>query len=1548
MSATEYKLIAYSRDVAIVGRPKHTGYALVEYVDGQPIRMKTVEVTADSVIDEMRFSQTNDWVAVDEDLSNHDRIVPTQVYESGSWFTPDRNWVDDRGYKSAVLPIEGDASDIFNKISQNADLFNKLADEGIGFSYDALNQNCNSWCNYINDKYFSEIDIFNELNSINGANAYIGSNKSFPHFSGYVGNPVSMIALLDFMRNQALLENIEKTQEYMETVISGEKIFVDAFQTPTEIVCNVRDAEGNICKISTRIKAEPPFYGLGNNFETAEVTKSPLVVDLDGDGVETVGVSEGVYFDHDGNGFAEKSGWVGKDDGILVRDINNNGTIDNGTELFGNNSVLSSGAKAANGFEALKELDSNKDGVFNSSDEAWNTVKVWKDSNQNGIVDNSELLSLEQANIAGINLNYNEQELVDGNGNTHAQTGTIIKTDGSSGTITDVWFDADTADTIDQAEVIIPDDIKSLPDVSGFGNVHSLQAAMALDESGELKALVEQFMSETNVSARNALLNDIIYHWAGVEDMDPFGRTPSRYNGTHYLDDARKLEALEEFMGRGYLGTWCWGERDPNPNRHAVLFIHDAFDELKEYVKNELLSQTHYKTLLEKVTLTYDAATESWDIDVSQAVAVFEEMFAADVLNTTLMMREFSEIIRTYTDLGVEIIAAFNLLGDENGDVFEKELFKFGKSIGTDGNDIIKDDDFGSIITGLGGNDKLYGNGGDDTIIGGAGNDYMAGGDGEDVYLFSKGFGNDEINALAADGKKDVIEFDETIMPSNVSIGRQDFDLILTITYDDGTLADSIRVHSYFQEQGTSSATLAAIKFSDGTSWDYEYAITHWNSIPGIDGGVTMEGNDSKNNLTGTTMNDILVGNGGNDTLDAKGGSDVLAGGKGDDILNGGQGDDAYVWNLGDGFDTIIDGGNFDKIIFGKGIKFEDLTFRYEDFGLNIYVNGDETQGMRILGQFQYTSNVIEDLHFYDGTVVHLSEIGLTLTQTDEKEIINGTIYDDIIYAKGGNDSIYADKGNDVIYAGDGNDYIQCVAGNNYIDCGDGNDSVSGSGGDDYIIGGKGDDSLHGTSGDDTYVWNLGDGFDSIGDSSGTDVIQFGAGVTFDDLSFRGEGNNLLIFVKGDETQGMSIGNFFYSSSNHIEYLKFADGSDVRLDEIGLTLIQTDAKDDIKGTKYDDVVYLNGGDDYIYADEGNDIIYGGEGNDHINGVGGEDYMDGGAGDDTLVGGNDSDTLIGGLGNDTLQGSSGDDIYIYNRGDGLDTIIDGTGTGDTLVFGEGISMDDFSFRAEGNDLYMIINGDETQGIIFKNFFYYSNNKIEYFQFADGSTVRFDQHDLTLHQLSKTNGLLMFGTNDTVYLNNEDNSIRTQGGNDVVYGGDGNDYIDGDLGNDILYGGAGNDTLKGGDGDDILCGGTGDDYIEGGYSGNDIFIYNLGDGFDTIYDNQGNNDVLKFGDGITLNDLSFTREDNNVRITINGDENQGVLLKDFYYYRGTHKVDNLEFSDGTVIGTEAAMQLTQALSTFGADSGSRTDMSEAGGTVSEMYDLACGYDLTKKAV
>ena len=130
---------------------------------------------------------------------------------------------------------------------------------------------------------------------------------------------------------------------------------------------------------------------LGQQNITAEVMRSPLTLDLDGDGVETVSVNDGVYFDHDGNGFAEKSGWVSKDDAILVRDLNNNGQIDGGSELFGDQTILSNGEKAANGFEALADLDSNQDGVFDGDDEAFGEIKVWQDLNQNGVVDDGEL-----------------------------------------------------------------------------------------------------------------------------------------------------------------------------------------------------------------------------------------------------------------------------------------------------------------------------------------------------------------------------------------------------------------------------------------------------------------------------------------------------------------------------------------------------------------------------------------------------------------------------------------------------------------------------------------------------------------------------------------------------------------------------------------------------------------------------------------------------------------------------------------------------------------------------------------------------------------------------------------------------------------------------------------------------------------------------------------------------------------------------------------------------------------------------------------------------
>jgi hypothetical protein len=105
-----------------------------------------------------------------------------------------------------------------------------------------------------------------------------------------------------------------------------------------------------------------------NIVNSAKSTSSPIILDLNKNGIETTGVKQGAYFDHSGDGFSEQTAWIGSGDGLLVRDINNNGRIENGKELFGNETLLPNGNKAANGFDALKALDSNGDNQINVND----------------------------------------------------------------------------------------------------------------------------------------------------------------------------------------------------------------------------------------------------------------------------------------------------------------------------------------------------------------------------------------------------------------------------------------------------------------------------------------------------------------------------------------------------------------------------------------------------------------------------------------------------------------------------------------------------------------------------------------------------------------------------------------------------------------------------------------------------------------------------------------------------------------------------------------------------------------------------------------------------------------------------------------------------------------------------------------------------------------------------------------------------------------------------------------------------------------------------
>jgi hypothetical protein len=122
---------------------------------------------------------------------------------------------------------------------------------------------------------------------------------------------------------------------------------------------------------------------------------SPLVLDLDGDGIELISLDNTqAYFDLDANGFATRTGWVNRDDGLLAIDRNGDGIINNGSELFGNTNGF------AHGFESLMTYDSNLDGVIDNQDAAFDDLLIWRDFDQDGETDAGELSSLTEP-VAG-------------------------------------------------------------------------------------------------------------------------------------------------------------------------------------------------------------------------------------------------------------------------------------------------------------------------------------------------------------------------------------------------------------------------------------------------------------------------------------------------------------------------------------------------------------------------------------------------------------------------------------------------------------------------------------------------------------------------------------------------------------------------------------------------------------------------------------------------------------------------------------------------------------------------------------------------------------------------------------------------------------------------------------------------------------------------------------------------------------------------------------------------------------------------------------------
>jgi hypothetical protein len=175
---------------------------------------------------------------------------------------------------------------------------------------------------------------------------------------------------------------------------------------------------------------------------------TPIVLDLDGDGVRTLALSAGVQFDVLATGSAVNTGWVSQGDGLLVMDHNGDGVINDGSELFGSSTTLANGDKAADGYVALAELDSNHDGVISSADATFADLRVWVDANTDGISSTMELKTLDELGITQLGLATDSNRVLD-KGNLVGLTSTYQTADGASHAAADVWFAVQTAASSD-------------------------------------------------------------------------------------------------------------------------------------------------------------------------------------------------------------------------------------------------------------------------------------------------------------------------------------------------------------------------------------------------------------------------------------------------------------------------------------------------------------------------------------------------------------------------------------------------------------------------------------------------------------------------------------------------------------------------------------------------------------------------------------------------------------------------------------------------------------------------------------------------------------------------------------------------------------------------------------------------------------------------------------------------------------------------------------------------------------------------------------------
>ncbi|HEX8224132.1 MAG TPA: tandem-95 repeat protein, partial [Allosphingosinicella sp.] len=632
-----------------------------------------------------------------------------------------------------------------------------------------------------------------------------------------------------------------------------------------------------------------------------------------------------------------------------------------------------------------------------------------------------------------------------------------------------------------------------------------------------------------------------------------------------------------------------------------------------------------------------------------------------------------NELVLSFGDGSDEILLRYD--GSLNG----VDNVDFG-----DGTRFTRDGLFARIAgEGSDGDDRLTGTAGAETFTGGRGNDLMTGGGGGDVYKFSRGDGQDRIEANGSTDGLGTIEFGSGIVLEDISAKRDaagNIVILVARSSDSITLVDVA---------GDPDPVVATLRFADGRSLSFAALAA---AI------APTDGDDHIAFSNGATAGADLYGGLGNDWIEAGRGNDVLTGGKGNDRLEGQAGADTYFFQRGDGQDTIIDFDDtsstaIDRIRFAAGILPTDI--RVISVGPADLVIGLVGSDDRLIIRNMFTQGAsgtdhgIEEFAFAGHPSLSLAGIYAAMGI--------GTDRDDTI------------------------EFPSSVEASVTLD------------------GGKGDDTLGGGKGDNNYFFRRGDGRDTVREtnsSGSSDTLTFGPGIAPGDVVIIRDGDDLVLRLRGSDDRitlaGQALGTW-----TPIEEIVFDNGTtrwnaakiaaDAITPEAAERLFNpASGADPFGGALFAGAPGgagggTGGGDDEDDGDTGtgtgggtgggtgtggstptetSDLLTGTEGNDRLLGLGGDDDLYGRGGDDELIGGTGVDDLYGEAGADRLYGDDGDDNIdggteddLLSGGAGRDDLEAGAGH-DTLLGGTG---DDYLWGDIGDDLlYGGLGGDDIYG------------------------------------------------------------------------------------------------------------------------------------------------------------------------------------------------------------------------------------------------------------